>query len=155
MRPLNFTVRPQINVALAITACVLLCLLGYLLFLGEWRVALAFAIAPIAAPLIGTLETRDPVTFLFASAFAYPLSLLMGIPAYLLFRRLGWLQIWSVLFASAFLGGTVAILLFGVHGGIVALKRSLLFCAYGAATGLLFWVIAFAGLRSNNRWRGP
>jgi hypothetical protein len=139
-------------VAIAITALLLVGLLAYLLFLGEWRVALAFVIAPLAAPIIGILETRNSLTFMFISGFSYPLSLLLGIPAYLLFRYLGWLQLWSVLLASAILGGTVALTLFG---GVYDLGRTALFSAFGAVNGLVFWLIAFASLRSNQRLERP
>jgi hypothetical protein len=30
-------------------------------------------------------------------------------------------------------------------------RGAILFCALGAATGLVFWLVAFAGLRSNDR----
>jgi hypothetical protein len=142
-------------ITLIVTALVLVALFAYLIFRGERRVALTFAVAPLAAPIIGTVETLDLRTLMVMSAFSYPLSLLTGVPAYFLFRRLGWLQIWTVLLASAILGGAIALVLFGVHGGFDAVGRTMLFSAFGAATGLVFWLIAFADLRSNNRWRGP
>ena len=149
MRPLNFTVRPQVGaVVFALIACVSVGLLVYLLVRGERRVALAFAVAPLTAPVIGTLQTLDPRTFALMVVFSYPLSLVAGIPAYFLFRYLGWLSLWSVVLASALLGGIVALTLLQLGG-------ALLFCGFGAATGLVFWLIAFARLRSNNRWRGP
>ena len=134
---------------------VLVGLVGYLLFRGERRVALAFAVAPLTAPAIGTLQTLDFRTFMFMSIASYPFSLLLGVPAYLVFHRLGWLQIWAVVLAGAVLGGAVELLSFGIPNYPGALKTVLTFCGLGAATGLVFWLVAFARLRSNNCWRGP
>jgi hypothetical protein len=141
-------------VAAALTVLVLIGLLGYLIQRGERRVALAFAIAPLTVPAMATLWTLD-IRTMYVAVVTYPFSLLPGIPAYLLFRRLGWLQIWSVVLASAVLGCAIELLIFGrpnYPGGSAGVLK---FCCFGAATGLVFWLIAFLGLRSNNRWRGP
>ena len=138
--------------AVAITALLFIGLFALLLFFREWRVALAFVIAPLTAPIIGTLQTRDHLTFVIMSVSSYLLSLLLGIPAYFLFRYLGWLNLWSVLLATSMLGGIVALTAFG---GVYALGRCMLFCAFGAATGLVFWFVAFAGLRSNDLYGVP
>ena len=129
-------------------------LLGYLAQRGEKRVALAFAISPITVPVILTLWTLDFRGMLMALA-AYPISLLPGIPAYLIFRRMGWLQVWSVVLTGAVLGGMAELLIFGAPNYPGAVKSLMTYCAFGTATALVFWLIAFGGLRSNNRWGGP
>jgi len=96
------------------------------------------------------------VWLVIAAPFAY-LFALSGVPLYFLFRHLGWLNLWQVVTASAILGVVIAFLagFSGIgSGGIVNGTNALQFAAYGAATGLMFWVIAFAGPRSNNALKG-
>ena len=57
--------------------------------------------------------------------------------------------------AGAVLGGAAELLSFGIPNYPGAAKSVVTFCGLGATTGLVFWLVAFAGLRSNNRWRGP
>jgi hypothetical protein len=41
----------------------------------------------------------------------------------------------------------------GINGTITNSENALLFASYGALTGLVFWLIAFANFRSNNSFK--
>jgi hypothetical protein len=76
------------------------------------RVALAFALAPIAVfialsllsvLLLGEVRGGDMgfVLFLFGVPVSYASAALFGIPIYLSFRRRGWLKLWQVALGGA------------------------------------------------------
>jgi uncharacterized membrane protein len=74
------------------------------------------------------------------SMFTYPVALVLGLPLHLLMQRHGWLSIEQYAAGGAVLG--IAPLLFwGAFGNIDALF--LLFCcAVGAASAIVFWLMA-------------
>ena len=126
----------------------------FLVRLGEKRQAVGFVLAPLAPCLINAVVVGDIVWLVITAPFAY-LFAISGAPLYFLLRRLGWLKLWQVMVASAILG--VAIAFFAGFsgfdpGGIANGTNALQFAGYGAATGLTFWLIAFAGPRSNNAY---
>ena len=130
----------------------LICILWYLLSHGQKRVAVAFAVAPLAVPLAWVVFTRD-LTATVTVLFAYPLVLVPGIPLYFALRRIGWFDVWRVVLASAILAGCVgaAISNHSSHHRVTVAVVAM--CSgFGALVGLVFWSIAFAGVRSNNRF---
>jgi hypothetical protein len=104
-----------------------------------------------------TLETLDVRTMSF-TVLAYPVALILGVPAYFILRRMGrvelpWIVVVGMILASAL--GAVFFWMPRSYEGAIAARNTVLFCALGAATGVVFWLVGFASLRSNNRWRGP
>jgi hypothetical protein len=91
--------------------------------------------------------------------YGYPLAALLGIPAFLLFRRRNWLRFWQVCLAGVIIGSLVplglvvlvAIYMSGKVGLIGAMSVSLgemgVLVPFGSAVGVLcagvFWLLAY------------
>src|SRR5579863_4321067 len=116
------------------------CYSGYRL--GSWRVALAFAVAPIAAPLVWAAAHNQLPHLPLLLLLAYPAQLVPGILVYILLRHFGRLQVAWVIVADALLAASIAVLFHLEYpdGGSAAPA----FCLYGALAGTVFWLIAFA-----------
>jgi hypothetical protein len=113
----------------------------------SWRVAAAFLVAPLAPALVAGIGSPvSPILALVFAPFCY-LFALLGVPAYFALRRMGWLSLWQVIIAAAVLGFLAGLLLELGGGGVIS--RALGFGAYGAITGLAFWIIAFARAKPN------
>jgi hypothetical protein len=85
---------------------------------------------------------------------SYICSLLFGLPAYLIFRRFGWLAWWQVLLGSVTCLIPVVLLYVASAGGwtslhiqLYGLNNSLVLAAYTTGTAAIFWTIAI--------WRNP
>ena len=116
---------------------------------------MAFLLAPLTLPLGSAIAFRTPFPLVFL-VISYPAALLTGVPAYLLLKRLGHLEIWTVVLTSGLLGALAGLgTAFLGADAQTAAAQTLPFAIFGSITGLVFWFIAFMGLRSNNRWRGP
>jgi hypothetical protein len=123
------------------------------------RTAIAFSCAPLAPGLIAAILQVDPLAFVIITPCAYMFAL-PALPIYLLFRCMNWLRVWQVVSTGATLGALVAFFVecssIEVRAGINLGKGILLFAGYGAATALVFWLIAFgAGHRSNRVLKLP
>jgi len=112
------------------------------------RVVGAFVLAPLLVSF-----AYGPVFFI-----AYPLFLIvtvaLGVPAFFLFRRLGWLRWWhAVLFgvAGSTLGSYFDMGGNAVRAEIYGPPHMLGFVLMGAGVGLLFW---WLGLFRNDRYPG-
>ncbi|MFD0740339.1 hypothetical protein ACFQZQ_13725, partial [Lysobacter koreensis] len=81
---------------------------------------------------VSTLSKEVPVPFLF------------------LFRRLGWLKLWQVVPMSAAMGGAISVALGFGH---ISAINTLQLVGYGALTGLVFWLVAFAGPWPDNSFK--
>ena len=113
------------------------------------RALRAFALAPLAPGLLigilGGILDGDyrPLSF-FGSLvgcgyFTYPLTLLVGVPAYLLINRYATLRCAHVLALSGLTGAAMA-------AWLAADATTLLLCvALGLSAGIAFWLL----------WRGP
>jgi hypothetical protein len=109
------------------------------------RAIRAFAIAPLVPSVLlwvfGTLgnpswETLLPFVFGF-SLFTYPITLIVGVPAYLLITHYGTLRFWHVLSIAGIAGGVVMALLLGkAEEAIVPFGACV-----GLAVGIAFWVL--------------
>jgi hypothetical protein len=111
------------------------------------RAGLAFVLAPLAPTFVAALIEGHIAWVLVFAPFAYFFAL-AGIPAFWLCYRCGWVTAWQVVAISAFLGALVSLLFDGFR--IPSWSDIGLFAGYGALTGFVFWVIAFAGARPSN-----
>ncbi|MGO9443516.1 MAG: hypothetical protein ACLPXB_01925 [Thiobacillaceae bacterium] len=116
------------------------------------RIIAAFLLAPLAPCLAQALLMKNAFAIIIYSVFAYPLGLGLGIPAYLVFRRLGWLSFPKVMFAGLFLGGVGAILIDYVFAGPGAsysirllAPTIVIFAADGAIAASVFWLVGLRG----------
>ena len=84
------------------------------------RIASAFIVAPIVAALAmmignaihyGRFSFTD---FKVVLLFSFLFGLAMGIPAFLVFRRLGWNQLWKYLIGGAVIGLIATYLILGI-----------------------------------------
>ena len=91
------------------------------------------------------------VMALGVAAFTYATALFAGIPAYFLFRARNWLKWWHYTLGGALLGLLPTL----VMGFPLSLQGALLLgpdhALIGAASGLTFWALAFAGSRTTVR----
>ncbi len=108
--------------------------------IGLNRVGVALLVAPIApcivVAVVGWGEWSTPLVL----PYMYWAGL-SGIPAYFVFRALGWLSPWQVMLGGFCLGAAVAALLLN-HPPLDHLLRS---AALGAIAAAVFWILAFAG----------
>jgi hypothetical protein len=135
---------PDAKVLAVIALVALIGVIWHLLRHGQTRVAVAFAVAPLAVPVTLFLIFRDP-TSIVAAIFAYPLALVPGIPLYFILRRIGWLGLWHFVLSSAVLAACIGIALSpsgSLHRDALPLAAG--FFANGAVVGLAFWLVAFA-----------
>jgi hypothetical protein len=75
------------------------------------------------------------------AAVATTATLVLGVPAFMLFYRRGWLGWWQLAFGGACIG-LVCVFPFAVGGTAVAGALAPTFVALGVLHGLLFWVLA-------------
>lgn len=113
----------------------------------SWQAVLrGFLLAPLASALLQGLIMLSPGAAIMTLIFAYPLALLLGLPGYLLFRRMRWLKPWQVIAAGGTLGAAVALIVFlGTGQGAVSAPTLLavgLFTLHGAVVAAVFWWIA-------------
>lgn len=106
------------------------------------RPLLAFLLAPLVSAVTLASLQGELVMTLFFAPIAYMFAL-PGIPAYFLFRWLGWLRPWQVIAGGAVLGMLVSL---SIRSGVDWSDMQVLGCA-GAFTGGVFWIIVF--------WRAP
>lgn len=114
------------------------------------RTVLGFALAPALLPLGAllvalaqkwALEDSLTIAAIYA-AFTYSAAVVLGTPAYLLFRRTGWRRWWQYALAGIAIGLAFLLLLRIVDSrGVVDLPALIFFTAGGAASTTLFWIV--------------
>ena len=104
------------------------------------RVQRAFALSPLVPCCVVATLSNTPLWGFVVAPFAYVFSFVLGGPVFLVMRRWGWLRVWQVVGVSALLGAASGSVLVAPNTGAGDLAA---FVGYGAATGLVFWVIAF------------
>ena len=92
---------------------------------------------------------------LFALVVAYPFTIIIGAPCFLVFRKLGWLQTWQVILAGPLLGtisGLILMLLIGSGDfSWASIFGSIFFVAlHGLVISCTFWTISIRGTRSSS-----
>ena len=107
------------------------------------RVQRALVLAPLAPCCIVAAFSPVPALAFVVAPFAYVFAFMLGIPVFLVMRRWGWLRVWQVVVVSALLGAASGAVLFMPNADPKALA---VFAGYGAATGLVFWVVALCPL---------
>ena len=126
------------------------------------RIVVAFLIVPLVPPILfgitmtvwgltssfGIDSPKDyaiamPIWAMFAVPVSYAAAVGVGLPAFLLFRRMGWLSLERVTGATSVVGLAIGIcvaMLFDFkleNGGVAAVVA--IFLAFGAITGISFW----------------
>lgn len=115
------------------------------------RELLGFAIAPVLAPvavlvlaLVQKIHIRESlmVAAIYV-AFTYGTAILLGIPAFMIFRHYGWQRWWQ----HAFAGTAMALVVFFCiwlmsPSSDTPVHALLLFAAIGAGSATLFWLLA-------------
>ena len=108
---------------------------------GLNRVGFALAVSPLATCLATAVLFQGEWWLMPGLLYAYWFGLI-GVPAYFVFKRLGWLRPWQVVAEGAVLGAAVSFLL-STHAGLATVLR---FSGLGALTAAVFWVFAFIAL---------
>jgi hypothetical protein len=105
---------------------------------------------------VQAVAMRNPVGLIIYAIFSYPLVAALGVPSFLLFRRLGWLSLPHLVFAGLFLGMVSAMLLSATFGWELesyapqSIAMSLvIFAVHGAIAASAFWFIGLRGRGSN------
>ena len=106
--------------------------------MAVWALITSWGIDPPSAYVVSI-----PIWAIFAVPVSYAAALGGGLPAFLLFRRMGWLSLKRIASATSIIGLAVGILVamlfdFKIEdGGAVAVVA--VFLAFGAITGIAFW----------------
>jgi hypothetical protein len=102
-----------------------------------------FVFAPIAAAIIEGVAKFDIGAYAFALIVAYPLTVVLGIPGYLLLRRRRTVRLWEIVVLGCALGALSGLILtLGSADDPPRTMRVALCALEGAATAATFWLIA-------------
>ena len=128
------------------------------------RLVLAFLVSPLMTPLTfivtvayrGDISSRPeviPVVFALYTPFAYLVAAALGIPAFLLFRRLGLNHLLFYVLGGAAIGLITALVILGLLTSWSVLLGDYVWCSVaGALSASMFWMILF-GLKSSEATR--
>lgn len=95
--------------------------------------------------LLPSVAYSMPIWLMFALPVSYIVATAIGIPAFLLFRRLGRLSLRGIALGSSAIGaaiGSLVAYLFS-SGPFSCLTVALVFALFGAAAGYVFWWLAY------------
>jgi len=102
-----------------------------------------FVFAPIAAAIIEGVAKFDIGAYAFALIVAYPLTVILGIPGYLLLRRRRTVRLWEIVVLGCALGALSGLILTLSSAGDPPRTMRVALCGLeGAATAATFWLIA-------------
>jgi hypothetical protein len=102
-----------------------------------------FVFAPTVAAIVEGVAKFDIGAYAFALIVAYPLTVVLGIPGYLLLRRRRIVRFWQIIVLGCALGTVSGLILtFGSAGDPSRAMRVALCGLEGAATAATFWLIA-------------
>ena len=106
------------------------------------RVTATFVAISLLYPLFAFFSGGEFAVggFLAVASFTIPAALILGFPAFLFFRKHGWLS-WRHLTVGGATIGLVCALPFVVGGASMFAQVCLSFTAIGVAHGLLFWLL--------------
>lgn len=112
----------------------------------------AFVFAPIASAIVEGVAKFDIGAYAFALVVVYPLTVVLGIPSYLLLRRCRMVRLWQLIVLGCVLGTLSGLLItFGSHGGSSRAVRVALCGLEGATTATACWLIALCPPRLSAR----
>ena len=128
-----------------------------------WWAAL---LAPLVSPVVQTLFFASKIEFTTAHFFnrdtawlmvgglllAYALTWLLGIPAALLLRKIGWLRAPSLCLCGAVMGATLSVSLYAPVLGQGDVVAGLLGAAHGLAVALAACISCGIGFQKTNRF---
>jgi hypothetical protein len=123
------------------------------------RVFLAVVLTPIVVTIVAaSLGARGELAALVL-LFAYAGTAAIGLPVFLLFRRLRWLSFWQAPLGGL-LAGTIASLYYALpldeHSRAHGLQNGLGIILWSTFAALIFWLIAVPGNRAlTRRSSGP
>ena len=115
----------------------------------------AFFLAPLLPALIFGVLSGNVAMVLYATAFSYPATMIFGLPAYFLFRRLNWFRFWQVVLGGACLGLLASLLFsFLLEPGRIPPLSGILFISGFFVVGAVvaattFWLIVYGKPSSN------
>ena len=107
-----------------------------------WRVPLAFTVCALGYPLV--VVVSDPQHLggaVYVATFTIAGSLILGVPAFLYFRKRSWWELWRFV-VGGLAAGAIVSLPFSVAGLVPFLFFAATFSVIGAAHALAFWLIA-------------
>jgi ABC-type tungstate transport system substrate-binding protein len=107
------------------------------------RVAITFALFASAYPLLAFVMRGafGPAGALTLAGVTTAATVVLGVPAFILMCRRGWLEWWQLLCGGAAIGFVCA-LPFAIAGSALVLALIPTFLVLGAAHGVLFWGLA-------------
>ncbi len=113
------------------------------------RVAAAFLLLPLPIGICFAILFGSVRIGMVAQVAASGLTLALGLPIYLFFRRMGWLTLWQSVLAGACLGLIAGLILhlFLNPGASVQLINIVAFPGIGALVAGIFWLSAIKGTR--------
>ena len=120
------------------------------------RAILGFMIAPLAGVAVilakfgsgahGASRISEFISAVFDTApIIYPITLVLGVPIYVLFRLMNWVSLWQSLLAGVILG-PLSFMIFNLvlkFGPLFLWSDVPFICTLGVATTGAFWVIVF------------
>ena len=113
------------------------------------RVVLGFILAPLLPAFYAAMFFAQPWAFPIGLALSYPAALLFGVPLFLLCRHKGWMGWWQMSLCGLLCALPLLLLYRHVgtppHLEAFDLFNALVLEAWGAFTGLCFWLLAIAG----------
>lgn len=107
------------------------------------RVVAAFVIVPLLYPLSVLLVAGDRgmAGAAWVASFAIPITVVAGVPLFLLFRRKAWWRWWQFALGGM-LVGAISSLLALLNSWEASAFFALYFIPFGLAHGVAFWLIA-------------
>ena len=118
------------------------------------RELLAFVIAPTTSGALQVFLVGRVGAVILAIAVAYLLAVVVGLPTFMVLRRIGWRSLPKFLLVGLLAGAVCGLalnLLWGYSGFSIAsvLVSTLVFAAHGLFVSLSFWLLAYLGAGTN------
>jgi hypothetical protein len=120
------------------------------------RLLLALLIAPLASGVLQSALLGQMEAGMFVLVIAYPAVLLFGLPAWMLCSRAGWQKWWQAVVAGVLCGlvfGAFFLLIIASETSmsllLVQWRALVMFAIHGGVVAVVFWCIARRAMSSN------